>query len=188
MRRREFIVMLAAVAATVPNAKAAEQGGKAARIGYLSPAFARTPADQAFEDALRELGWINGQNVSIDYRYSAGRQDPTSNLTAEVVQLLGTGIRPRCQASGGKNANRIFRPYRSSRLGDRIELRPSGREHNRDHDFRQQRHHREVLGACEGEHSLAHTSWCPVLDRADGQCRPQGRHGCGGEIVGHPLG
>jgi putative tryptophan/tyrosine transport system substrate-binding protein len=87
MRRRAVIASIAASAATWPLAVMAAQDGTVARIGYLSPALARTPADQAFEDALRELGWINGRNISIDYRYSAGRQDPTSALTAEIVQL-----------------------------------------------------------------------------------------------------
>ena len=57
------------------------------RIGYLSPAASRTPADAAFEDALRGHGWIADQNISIDYRYSAGQQDLTAALTDEIMGL-----------------------------------------------------------------------------------------------------
>jgi putative ABC transport system substrate-binding protein len=63
----------------------AQSASKVVRIGYLSPAASRTPADQAFEDALRGHGWIAGQNISIEYRYSAGQQDATARLTTEIV-------------------------------------------------------------------------------------------------------
>src|SRR5262249_2317679 len=50
-------------------------------------AASRTPADAAFEEALRGFGWTIGQNVRIDYRYSAGQQDSTDPMTAEIVKL-----------------------------------------------------------------------------------------------------
>jgi putative ABC transport system substrate-binding protein len=81
------MIRLAGATLTSSLAVAAEQTRSVAHIGYLSPALGRTAADQTFEDALRERGWVKGQNITIDYRYSAGRQDPTSALTAEIVQL-----------------------------------------------------------------------------------------------------
>lgn len=57
------------------------------RLGYLSPAASRTPADAAFEDALRGHGWIADQNIRIDYRYSAGQQDSTAALADEIIGL-----------------------------------------------------------------------------------------------------
>jgi putative ABC transport system substrate-binding protein len=86
MRRREFIAALGGAAAW-PFAASAQQR-KAIRIGYLSPAASRTPADAAFEDALHGYGWIADQNIRIDYRYSAGQEDSTGALIAEIVGLL----------------------------------------------------------------------------------------------------
>jgi putative ABC transport system substrate-binding protein len=69
------------------RAGSAQGASKTVRIGYLSPAASRTPADAAFEDALRGHGWIADQNISIDYRYSAGQQDLTAALTDEIMGL-----------------------------------------------------------------------------------------------------
>jgi putative ABC transport system substrate-binding protein len=85
MRRREFITLAAGMAVWPLAAHAQQQSQKPVRIGYLSPAASRTPADAAFEDALRGHGWIADQNIRIDYRYSAGRQDTTDALTAEII-------------------------------------------------------------------------------------------------------
>ncbi len=85
MKRRDFIV-------TATWALFAQSGSaqvsRLARIGYLSPAASRTPADAAFENALSERGWIVDQNIRIDYHYSAGQQNSTAALTAEVVRSV----------------------------------------------------------------------------------------------------
>jgi putative ABC transport system substrate-binding protein len=83
MRRRDFIG--ASVSVFFTRACFAQGVGNIARVGYLSPAASRTPADAAFEDALRGHGWIADQNIRIDYRYSAGQQDSTDALTAEII-------------------------------------------------------------------------------------------------------
>jgi putative tryptophan/tyrosine transport system substrate-binding protein len=74
--------------ASVPLAEA-QQPGKVFRIGYLS---ARDPASESaraegFRLALRELGYIEGQNVAFEYRYSEGKVDRFSELAAELVRL-----------------------------------------------------------------------------------------------------
>jgi putative ABC transport system substrate-binding protein len=59
------------------------------RIGYLgatSPSD-RPPLLDAFRQRLRELGWVEGQNVLIDYRFAEGRLDRLPDLAAELVQL-----------------------------------------------------------------------------------------------------
>jgi putative ABC transport system substrate-binding protein len=83
--RREFITLLGGSAATWPLPGRAQAAGKVRRIGYLSPAAGPNPADDACEEELRRLGWTQGQNVRIDYRYSSGRQDTVSPLVAELV-------------------------------------------------------------------------------------------------------
>jgi putative tryptophan/tyrosine transport system substrate-binding protein len=85
MKRREFIAVTAS--AVFARAGLAQGVARVVRIGYLSPAASRTPADAAFEDALRSHGWIADRNIRIDYRYSAGQQDLTAALTAEIIRL-----------------------------------------------------------------------------------------------------
>ena len=78
------------VALTVCGARAeAQQPKKVPRIGYLSalsPAVESTRAG-AIRVALRELGYIEGQNIAIEYRYSHGNNDRASELAAELVRL-----------------------------------------------------------------------------------------------------
>jgi putative ABC transport system substrate-binding protein len=55
---------------------AAQPGEKVARIGMLTPASeASTPAFEAFRQGLRELGWIEGQNLGSEWRFAEGRPD-----------------------------------------------------------------------------------------------------------------
>ncbi|HSF58366.1 MAG TPA: ABC transporter substrate binding protein [Candidatus Binatia bacterium] len=67
----------------------AQQPKKLTRIGYLSsqdPAYESARAE-GIRQALRELGYIEGQNIAIDYRYSEGRTDRAAELAAELVRL-----------------------------------------------------------------------------------------------------
>ena len=75
MRRREFIVALGGGAAAWPLAARAQQGERAKRVGalmYLAEDDPDSPARvAALGRGLRELGWIEGSNVRIDYRWGA---------------------------------------------------------------------------------------------------------------------
>ena len=67
----------------------AQQPKKVPRIGYLSavdPATESTRAE-AIRLALRELGYIEGQNIAIEYRYAEGKRDRYPELAAELVRL-----------------------------------------------------------------------------------------------------
>ena len=78
-------VMLLAVAVMAE----AQQPKKIPRIGYLSafdPATESTRAE-AIRLALRELGYIEGQNIAIEYRYAEGKRDRLPELAAELVRL-----------------------------------------------------------------------------------------------------
>jgi ABC-type uncharacterized transport system substrate-binding protein len=85
MKRREFITLLGTATAW-PLAARAQEPGKAARIGYLA---IRAPmsADEALLQALRELNWIEGRNIVIERRFSAGNFDRLREFAAELVRL-----------------------------------------------------------------------------------------------------
>jgi putative ABC transport system substrate-binding protein len=77
MRRREFITLLGGAAAVWPLAARAQQPGKLPTIGFLS-GQTRSAAGQwvaAFEERLRELGWIQGRTVAIEVRWAEGRSE-----------------------------------------------------------------------------------------------------------------
>src|SRR5262249_3665169 len=86
MRRREFVKAAVVSAAAWPLAARAQQTLKAARIGYL--AF-RSPmsADDSFFQGLRNFGWIEGQNISIERRFAAGNAEQLTGSAAELVRL-----------------------------------------------------------------------------------------------------
>ena len=80
-----FVVILFAVGIIAE----AQQPKKVARIGYLSafdPATESTRAE-AIRQALRERGYMEGQNIATDYRYTEGKQDRFTELAAELVRL-----------------------------------------------------------------------------------------------------
>jgi putative ABC transport system substrate-binding protein len=69
MNRREFVTGVRAVLAA-PLAAEAQQAGR--KIGFLSQLAGPSSTSQAFREGLRERGWIEGQNIEIEYRFAAG--------------------------------------------------------------------------------------------------------------------
>jgi len=88
MRRREFITLLGG-AAVWPLAARAQQAGKVPTIGFLgtTTASAWGPWTAAFVQRLRELGWIEGRNLAIEYRWADGRTGRFTEIAAEFVRL-----------------------------------------------------------------------------------------------------
>jgi putative ABC transport system substrate-binding protein len=88
MRRREFITLLGA-AATWPLAARAQQARKLPTIGVLGTVtpLAWTHLIAAFEQRLRELGWIEGHSVAIEYRWAEGHTERFAEIAAELVRL-----------------------------------------------------------------------------------------------------
>jgi putative ABC transport system substrate-binding protein len=89
MNRRAFLRTLSAGLLAAPLAAEAQQAGRVPRIGFLN---LTSPSDRpshldAFRQRLRELGWVEGQNIVIDYRYAEGRVDRLPDLAAELVRL-----------------------------------------------------------------------------------------------------
>jgi len=86
VERRAFMGVLASGLLAAPLAAEAQRAGKVHRIGYLSGGLS-TYRIEAFRQGLRELGWVEGQNIVIEYRYAEGRFDRLPDLAAELVRL-----------------------------------------------------------------------------------------------------
>jgi len=90
MRRREFITLVSGAAAFWPVAARAQQAGKLPTIGFLgADASAFGPWTAPFVARLRELGWIEGKTIAIEYRWSQGRTDRYAEIAAEFVRFWG---------------------------------------------------------------------------------------------------
>jgi putative ABC transport system substrate-binding protein len=91
MRRREFITLLVGAAACWPLDLRAQQPGQLRRIGVLMPFAASNPVYQvriaAFLQGLEKLGRVDGRNVRIEYRASAGGTEEIRKYAAELVAL-----------------------------------------------------------------------------------------------------
>jgi putative tryptophan/tyrosine transport system substrate-binding protein len=89
MNRRQIITLLGGMASTWPIAALAQQSGKLPTIGFLGAASASTWSDRltALVERLRELGWIEGRTVAIEYRWAEGREDRFAEIAAEFVRL-----------------------------------------------------------------------------------------------------
>ena len=87
MRRREFIALVGGAAAAWPLAVRAQQPGKPPTIGFLgADAAGWRPWTDAFVARLRELGWIDGQTIAIDYRWTEGHPERVAEIAAEFVR------------------------------------------------------------------------------------------------------
>jgi ABC-type uncharacterized transport system substrate-binding protein len=82
-------ILVAVVLLAVAVIAQAQQPGKVHRIGYLSTVDPATDSARAegIRLALRELGYIEGQNIAIEYRYAEGKRDREPGLAAELVRL-----------------------------------------------------------------------------------------------------
>jgi putative ABC transport system substrate-binding protein len=86
MRRREFIAGLGVAAASWPLAASGQQGPRAARLGYFAPAF-NPDLLQILLGALREFGYVEGQNLAVEYRFMLGQTKTYDELAAELARL-----------------------------------------------------------------------------------------------------
>ena len=87
VQRRQWLIAAGALLAT-PLGADAQQAAKVARIGYLSPNRAATPhVRDAFLQGLRDVGYVEGRNVAIEYRDAEGKVERLPTLAAELVAL-----------------------------------------------------------------------------------------------------
>jgi putative tryptophan/tyrosine transport system substrate-binding protein len=89
MRRREFITLLGSAATVWPVTARAQQSARVPAIGFLGAATPITWEEwvAAFVQRLRELGWIDGRTIAIDFRWAEGRSERYTEIGAEFVRL-----------------------------------------------------------------------------------------------------
>ena len=89
LKRREFIALVGGAAAAWPLAARAQQAGKLPTIGFLGAATPSVEGQRvaAFVQRLRELGWIEGRTVAIEYRWAEGRADRWGEIAAALARL-----------------------------------------------------------------------------------------------------
>jgi putative ABC transport system substrate-binding protein len=88
MRRRDFITLVGGATVAWPIAARAQQAGNLRTVGVLGPeATVWSGWTAIFAKRLRELGWVEGNTLTIQYRWSEGRSDRAAEIAAEFVRL-----------------------------------------------------------------------------------------------------
>lgn len=89
MKRREFIAVLGGSAAAWPLVAQGQQLAKLPTIGFLGSlsVAAQSTWTSAFVQRMHELGWVDGRNVAIEYRWAEGRRERFAEIAAEFVRL-----------------------------------------------------------------------------------------------------
>ena len=116
-----------------------QQAKKIHRIGYLSLGLGIQPGEEAFQQGLRELGYIDGQNIVIEWRFAKGKADLLPELAAELVRLKVDVIIASATLAiqAAKQATKTI-PIVFPRAGDPVayglvdSLARAGRERHRD--------------------------------------------------------
>ena len=87
VRRREFITLLGGAAAVWPLAARAQQPPKLPLVGVLVSASSPHPFADAFWRGLHALGYLEGQNIKVEFRYTEGRSDRAEEFAEEFVRV-----------------------------------------------------------------------------------------------------
>jgi putative ABC transport system substrate-binding protein len=112
VRRREFITLLGGAAVAWPLAARAQQPVRIAKIGHIESGLPSSSPNHlaAFRQGLRELGYVEGQNLFIERRYAEGREERLPQLAEELVQFgvdVIFAIGPPQALAAAKATNRI---------------------------------------------------------------------------------
>ena len=141
MKRREFITLLSGAAAAWPLAARAQQPERVRRIGVLMNLTESDSEGQAriaaFREGLGKLGWTEGREVQIEYRWTGGDPDRARAYAAELVKLKpdvifaapASSLAP-LQRETAQCAHRIRTSRRSGRGGVGRELGTTWRQHH----------------------------------------------------------
>src|SRR4051794_30931640 len=124
MLRREFVTLVTGAAAAWPLAARAQQPERVRRIGVLYSLAEADPESvvrrAALEKGLKELGWINGGNIRIDYRWAKNDPELIRKFAAELI-ALAPDVRQRRRRSSGAGdpqySDRLPAGHRPGRLG-----------------------------------------------------------------------
>jgi putative ABC transport system substrate-binding protein len=89
VKRRRFLLTSLAGALARPLAVEAQEykAGKVPQVGWLSPGARSAGLLEPFRQGLRELGWVEGRDVVIEYRYADGRAERLPALVADLARL-----------------------------------------------------------------------------------------------------
>jgi len=87
MRKKVIYLTLGAMLLALCLPAEAQQQGKVYRIGYLVARSALEPRDEAFRQGLRDLGYVEGKDIIIEYRFGGGEREQIPKLAAELVRL-----------------------------------------------------------------------------------------------------
>jgi putative ABC transport system substrate-binding protein len=126
MKKKIITLALGALLFALSFSAEAQQAGKVPRIGYLAPNLSNgvLPTHEAFRKGLRELGYAEGKNIIIEYRWAEGKADRLPLLAAELVRLkvdaifASGAVQP---ALAAKNATTTI-PIVFVGVGDPVEL------------------------------------------------------------------
>jgi ABC-type uncharacterized transport system substrate-binding protein len=125
LKRREFISLLGSAAAGWPLSARAQQFGKIQRVGVLVSLSAPHPFTEAFRSGLRDLGYSEGRNIAIEWRYADAQFSRALKLAEEFVQLpvdvIAAYHTPAVKAA--MNSDRDGARWRATRTGARGEVR-----------------------------------------------------------------
>ena len=127
MRRREFVKLLGGAAAAWPLAARAQPAGKRPTIGYIGGGGPITQRAwvEAFVQRLRELGWIEGRTIAIEYRWGEGNAARYAEFAAEFVRLkvdviLAGGTEAAVAAKQATSLIPIVFPTAGDPIGSRL--------------------------------------------------------------------
>ncbi len=87
MDRRAFLGTLAGGLLAAPLAAEAQQTARVYRVGVLSVAPSRNPIDAVFETSMKNLGWVEGRNLVLQYRYTGSRPEQFVSAAEDFVRL-----------------------------------------------------------------------------------------------------
>ena len=108
MRRREFITLVGGAAAAWPLGARAQQPAPMRRVSLLLGIAENDPEARsrvkAFQQGLRDLGWLEGRNIRIDYRFSDGDPNRIKEHVAELVKLCAGRDRRKQHAGDRRSA------------------------------------------------------------------------------------
>jgi putative ABC transport system substrate-binding protein len=121
MDRRTFLFGLTLGTVSAPLAAEAQQAGKVYRIGVLSPGTAPSGPLEALRQGLRELGYDEGRNITVEWRFSGASDERLSNLAAELVRLkLDVIVAINTQASLAAKRATTTTPIVMTRVSDPV--------------------------------------------------------------------
>jgi len=116
VRRRDFIALFGGAATVWPFGAGAQQTEQKQRIGVLN-SLAEDPESQAWDTAFRkrlnELGWIEGRNIQLDYRWAAGKVERLQEFAKELIRRRRV-VTPASSRSETSQSGVPYRPARRS--------------------------------------------------------------------------